>query len=564
MNKLKNHKFLFPISIFLLFIINVLQGSSSELLADEAYYWVYSQYLDWGFFDHPPLVAVWITISDYIFNDEIGVRFFSAISFSILIYLVWESIKNPRKNEFTWLFILIFFSTALLNAYGFITTPDTPLMLFFGLFLFAYRKYISKKNTASYLFLCVAITGMMYSKYQGILIIFFVVLSNLKLIKDYRFWLVCLGSLVLYVPHLYWQYVNDFPSIKYHLYERASIASYKFEYTLMHFVNTIAILGFTFIIMYRAFFSGIKNKDLFHKALNYIIIGFFLFFLISSYRGHVQAQWIAPIIIPLIIITFNYLLENEKNIRLFKYLAFINIVVIILFRIIIANEGIIPIKLQFHGNKEWTTNIQQLTKNSDKLFINRFQEASIYWFYTKEKVHYQKNYLGRKNQFEFIPDNTIFTSDSISYLTRTSNQYSEKKINSSGKDSLFVSFIKNYKSLFDIEINFIFPNQLIFNKHSKKPHRALIKNPYDFDVEMKDIVIEIVFQNNKGSDAYSIIAKSNITEIKSKSQKIISLEFDTSLINQINEYSIVGIGIKTSEKMDLVKVSKLNKFKIID
>ena len=130
MNKLKNHKFLFPISIFLLFIINVLQGSSSELLADEAYYWVYSQYLDWGFFDHPPLVAVWITISDYIFNDEIGVRFFSAISFSILIYLVWESIKNPRKNEFTWLFILIFFSTALLNAYGFITTPDTPLMLF--------------------------------------------------------------------------------------------------------------------------------------------------------------------------------------------------------------------------------------------------------------------------------------------------------------------------------------------------------------------------------------------------------------------------------------------------
>ena len=57
MNKLKLYKFLLPISILLLFILNVVQGGTTELLPDEAYYWVYSQYLDWGFFDHPPLVA---------------------------------------------------------------------------------------------------------------------------------------------------------------------------------------------------------------------------------------------------------------------------------------------------------------------------------------------------------------------------------------------------------------------------------------------------------------------------------------------------------------------------
>ena len=205
----------------------------------------------------------------------------------------------------------------MLNVYGFITTPDTPLLLFFALFLWAYKLYLTKSSALIYCILSISIAGMMYSKYQGILVIFFIFLSNWKLIKDYKIWLVCLGALILYVPHIYWQYVNDFPSIRYHLYERASVATYKFEYTLMHIVNAIAILGFTFISIYRAFFKGIKNKNIFYKGLNSIVLGFFFFFLIASYRGHVQAQWIAPIMLPLIIITFDYLIQYKKNIRVF-------------------------------------------------------------------------------------------------------------------------------------------------------------------------------------------------------------------------------------------------------
>ena len=76
MEKLKQHKFLLPVTIILLSILNIIQGSYTELLPDEAYYWVYSQYMNWGFFDHPPLVAVWVTISDFLFTEELGVRFF--------------------------------------------------------------------------------------------------------------------------------------------------------------------------------------------------------------------------------------------------------------------------------------------------------------------------------------------------------------------------------------------------------------------------------------------------------------------------------------------------------
>ena len=564
MNKLKQHKFLLPIAIFLLCILNIVQGSTTELLPDEAYYWVYSQYMSWGFFDHPPFVAVWVTISDFLFTDELGVRFFSSISFSLLIYLVWITIDHTLKKKFTWLFIVLVFSTALLNVYGFITTPDTPLLFFFALFLWSYKEYLTKRNTVSYLLLSLAITGMMYSKYQGILIVLCIFLSNWKLAKDYKIWLVCLGALVLYIPHIHWQYVNDFPSVRYHLYERASVASYKFEYTLMHFVNAIAILGFTFIVMYKAFFKGIRSNDLFHKGLNYIVSGFFIFFLVASFRGHVQAQWIAPIMLPLILITFNYLVENNTQLKLFNYLAIANISIILFVRIMIANEGIIPVKLDFHGNKQWTLKVKELTKSSDKLFINSFQNASIYWFYTKEKIHYQKNYLGRKNQYGFIPGNDIFTSDSIAYITRISKEYSTIKMKSSGKDSIFISFINDYKSFFDIEIDFVNSSNIVFNTSTKKLYDVIVKNPYKFDINLNDIEVLVAFQNNKGNEKYSIPSKINTSIIKASSEEIFSLELDGSLIYDINEFSTVGIGIKTSQKMDLVKVSSLNNFKIVN
>ena len=564
MEKLKQHKLLLPVSIFILSILNIIQGNYTELLPDEAYYWVYSQYMNWGFFDHPPLVAVWVTISDFLFTDELGVRFFSSISFSLMMYLVWSTIDHPSKNKYSWLFLLLFLSTALLNVYGFITTPDTPLLLFFALFLWAYKLYLTKSSALIYCILSISIAGMMYSKYQGILVIFFIFLSNWKLIKDYKIWLVCLGALILYVPHIYWQYVNDFPSIRYHLYERASVATYKFEYTLMHIVNAIAILGFTFISIYRAFFKGIKNKNIFYKGLNSIVLGFFFFFLIASYRGHVQAQWIAPIMLPLIIITFDYLIQYKKNIRVFCYLAITNIIIILFARIIIANEGIIPAKLDFHGNKQWTLKVKKLTENSDKLFINSFQNASIYWFYTKEKVHYQKNYLGRKNQYGYIPGNDVFLSDSIAYITRISKEYSEIKMKSSGKDSIFISFLKGYKPLFDIEINFSKLSNIEFNTSLKKSYDIVINNPYSFDINTEDIMVEVAFQNKKGNEKYSIPVKINSTTIKALSEQTYSLELEGSLIRDIQEYPIVGIGIKTSENMDLVKVSTLNKFKIVD
>ena len=50
----------------------VLQAIYTGLMADEAYYWMYSHQLDWGYFDHPPIVALVISATSLILDTELG------------------------------------------------------------------------------------------------------------------------------------------------------------------------------------------------------------------------------------------------------------------------------------------------------------------------------------------------------------------------------------------------------------------------------------------------------------------------------------------------------------
>ena len=565
MNNLKKSKFLLPITILVFFILNVIQGSLTELLPDEAYYWVYSQYMDWGFFDHPPFVAVWITISDFLFTDEIGVRFFSAVSFSFLSYTVWCTIDHPRKKEYTWLFLLVFFSTALLNVYGFITTPDTPLMLFCGLFLYAYKEYVTKKNTLSYLLLPIAIAGMMYSKYQGILIVFFVFLSNWKLIKNYKLWLVCLGALLLYIPHLHWQWMNDFASFRYHLQGRVSNRAYKLEHTLMHFVNMIAIVGFTFPIIYHAFFKNIRTKDTFAKALNYIIIGFLVFFFFSSFRGRVQAQWIVPISIPLLLITFNFIIDRKKSRKWFIRLAFINIAIMLFARVLMFTEGIIPKKLNTHGNEAWALELKSATKGQDKIFINSYQNTATYWYYTKEKAYYMKNFTGRNNHFIMLQNQKDLSANEVALVSRIRLDHTNFGTHIRGKDSVFTSIVSNYKDLTQLQINFS-NEQIVLKENEMNTIPVEIENNFDRTIKLDDFKVYLGFLKDKKQEIFTkevlLNLKKNTIPANGKITGIIS--FEHTGLPDAKIYPRLGIGITNSEKVDIIRVSKLLKYSVKD
>lgn len=546
---------------FALFALNICQSYYTELLPDEAYYWVYSQYLDWGFFDHPPMIAMFIKLSSFLFQGELGVRFISSLVWLATAYVVWLTVREIKKRDIL-LFLLLFISTPMLHVYGFITTPDTALILFIGLFLLGYQRYVRSKHLLNYVLLAVGAAGMIYSKYQGVLVIVCVLVSNPKLLRDGKLWLAGLFALLLLLPHILWQFENDFPSIRYHLFERVANRRYKLEHTLMHFVNMIAIMGLTFPIVYRVFFRNVKTKDLFKKALIYIVFGFFGLFFFSSFRGRVQAQWLVPICFSLIILTYHHFNSTQRSNKWLYILGTVNIVVLLIGRLAFASPEFSAVKLDTHGNKEWALKLKDRYPNTPKFFVNSYQNTASYWFYAKEKPYYYRNFTGRKNHFTLLQKESLTNYDSVVFANRGRTKRNQIAFKGTGKDSMYLETISNFYLPKDIRFDWIEEEPIKVS--SKNEIIGRIINLSSSSIHTKNLYFEVGFRHKKQRNSLFYTAKVNMTDtiLRPNDTEEIRLKFDIPL-NNLEEYNAIGIGLKSTPHIEVFRISDLRMFTFI-
>jgi 4-amino-4-deoxy-L-arabinose transferase-like glycosyltransferase len=99
------------------------------------------------------------------------------------------------------------------HAGSFLVKTDVPLMFFEVLFFWFYKRFIDRSNIWNSLGIAFAIAGMFLSKYHGILVVLFTLLSNWRLIKNQYFWVAVLFTVILMLPHLFWLIENDFSSL---------------------------------------------------------------------------------------------------------------------------------------------------------------------------------------------------------------------------------------------------------------------------------------------------------------------------------------------------------------
>lgn len=219
----KNHRYIF---YGLLLLLGILQAASTELQDDEAYYWVYSHYPAWGYFDHPPLIAILIKAGYAIFPNGLGVRLFPLLLNIATIFVIEKLLV--RKNPF--LFYAIVLSIAVIQIVGFLAIPDIPLLFFTALFFLWYRRFLNQPTFVNTFLLGLVMALLMYSKYHGVLIILFTLLSNFSLLKKRQAWMAAGIAILLFLPHLWWQYQHNWISIRYHLFE-SNTSAYKLSYT---------------------------------------------------------------------------------------------------------------------------------------------------------------------------------------------------------------------------------------------------------------------------------------------------------------------------------------------
>lgn len=398
-NVLKKHHRLIFYSAWLL--INLVQGGFTELFDDEAYYWIYSRFPEWGYFDHPPMVALLIKAGYGLLGNELGVRLFIILLNTATIFIIEE--LTDKKNPF--LFYSIALSIGVAHLGGMIAVPDIPLLFFTAVFFWLYKRILQQTNIANAVLMGIAMACMLYSKYHGLLIIAFTFVSNWKLFTRYHIYIAGVVTTILYLPHLVWQYENDFPSVYYHLFER-NAAHYEIDYTLEFILGQLAITGPVagWLLLWSAW--KYKTISLFEKALRFALIGFYLTFLISTLKGRVEANWTVPAFIPLMVLSYQQILNHWRSKKwLYCSLPFTLVIALALRIYMMADLPPSPwiSKDEMHGNKEWTSKLQQEAGGLPIVFLNTYQRASKYWFYKKEPAFSLNTPFYRRNNFNLWP-----------------------------------------------------------------------------------------------------------------------------------------------------------------
>lgn len=380
-------------------LLALLQANYTELLSDEAYYWKYSQFLDWGYFDHPPVVALLIKIGTSLFSGELGVRVVFTVMGTATIFLI-ERIINPQNKS---LFYVIVSSVGLLYFTSVLALADVPLLFFTALFFYILKLYLNKSTIGLALLLGLTIACLLLSKYHGFVIIFIALIANLKLLKKGQFYIIVLTALLLVIPHFSWQLNNDFPSIQYHFHDR-NLSGYTLSNSLNFVVAQLILFGpFIGIILWISFFRTTVKSQL-EKTLYWQVIGILVFFFLLTFNGKVQGHWTSILVIPLLYFGYHYLHNNSRLKKLTFYHWPIALLLVIVVKLgLVINlpfgEKVNSLFSDYKGHEDWAKAIQNKTKELPVVFMNSYQNASKYEFYTKQKAITISNVMSRKNQY---------------------------------------------------------------------------------------------------------------------------------------------------------------------
>ncbi|MEJ1221153.1 ArnT family glycosyltransferase [Sediminicola sp. 1XM1-17] len=474
-----------------LFALNMVQSYFTELIFDEAYYWYYAQNMAWGYFDHPPMVALMISLSSIFFDGELGVRFVSCILSVTTFLVLWQLIDHPKKERYGLHFFVLVFSMTLINAYGFFTLPDTPFLFFTALFLLLYKKFIARPSAILALGLGVVMAALMYSKYHAVLVILFTLLSNIKLVLNKYAWLSVATALLCYTPHFIWLFENDFVSIKYHLYERPNRAYEFSDFTLGYFINLVALFGFTFPWIYKSLFKT-GAKDQFTKALLYLTYGVLIFFFVSSFNRRIQTQWIIVISIPMAIMAFHYLLENENAKKWIYRMGLANIAILLFLRVGLIYEPLFPVVYETHGNTRWVGDIKSRIGDMPVVFENSYRTAPMYAFYSGSPTYSLNNIMYRQNQYTIDDSESKVQHQKILYVSNYANSGDITLAWPDGTE-FHGSYIDNFESFRKLRCYVAEEN---INLKKGKKLTLQVYNPYETNIALEKIKFGVAYLND--------------------------------------------------------------------
>ena len=436
---------LFYTFLLLWSLAGFLQSAFMELSGEEAYYWMFAQNLQWGFLDHPPLVAFFTQLGYFWLPNNLGARLFMVLLSTGTLYILYRILepKNPR------LLITMALGLIAFHAGSFLIKTDVPLIFFEALFLLAYKHYLQSENWKNALLLGFSIAMMFLSKYHGALVVLLVVASYPALVKKRSFWGVVGFTVLLMLPHTYWQYTHDWASIRFHLQGRSDI-TFTWGNLLNYLWSQPLMLGplVSLVLMPAAFLY--KDTDRFERALRFLFIGVLAFFLLSSIRVYIHKHWTSIALLPGLILAYHYLLPRPQWQKRLHVLTVITLVLLIPARLYYAYD-FIPDKWDgdleaLHGWDRYAAELDSLAGDREIVFLNSYENASRFTYMTGKPAHCMSNYYFNNTHFDYWDSEDRIQGKNVLLVNNKRNDENFKTINTSIDVQIRYREVDNFSS----------------------------------------------------------------------------------------------------------------------
>jgi hypothetical protein len=212
-----------PYAVALLFFLLIFVGSRQYgFFGDELYYFACSKHLDFGYVDHPPMVALLTLISTWLFGETmVGLRFLSGLVGAITVLLSAEIARLLRGSKFSQALaaLSICFAPAFPALSSFFSMNPIDIMLC-TLFIVLFLKVVEYPSPIKWIVLGVLIGIGLLNKYTFFVLGFSLLVSLLitrqrSLLKSPWIYVSGIIGLLIFLPHIIWQINYNWPTLEF-------------------------------------------------------------------------------------------------------------------------------------------------------------------------------------------------------------------------------------------------------------------------------------------------------------------------------------------------------------
>lgn len=353
---------------------------SYNLLVEEAYYWNYSQHLDFGYLDHPPMVALLIKLSTLIFGTtELAIRFPALLCWGLATWFSYQLSELICRDSGLYAVLLL----AILPFYflqSLVTTPDQPVLVCWSAALYYFYRIARYEEAYSWYKAGIWLGLGLLSKYTIVLLGPCVVLYLIT-VPSARHWFIrkepylcALIAALCFTPVIYWNATHEWASFVFQSTRRFQ-APHHFSFHYFLGLLVLFLLPGGIIGLKQLIFKNTRNSiEITLESRRFIQI-FTLFplafFGLYSFNHSIKIDWVGPGLISIIPWLALLILKNKNFFKAWYASSFVLIpCYMILIGLIAFGPSQNTSQLLFKKMISWENLTEQFTEIANKVELD--------------------------------------------------------------------------------------------------------------------------------------------------------------------------------------------------